>query len=289
MNETNIKNKCYGTENYMYTKNDLKKNLEQMGLEHTDSLLIHSSMKSIGEVEGGADTVVDAFMEYFEDGLFMTPAHTWAQMSEEHNRFDPENEPACVGIIPNIFMKRAGVVRSLHPTHSMAAYGKGIRAGCAAWKYLEGEENATTPCMPGGAWDRLKDINAKILLIGVNHVKNTYIHSVEEVLGVPERLTDKPVHFEIKMKDGSIKGVDVKRHYNRNTEHISESFEKLREAYFEEGAAKKVEFGDAQCILCDAKRIFEVTKRVLSHEINCLIDREEIPREWWKQENNVIN
>lgn len=49
----------------------------------------------------------------------MTPTHIWAQMSEEYNYFDPETEPACVGIISNIFMKREGVVRSLiQPTVS---------------------------------------------------------------------------------------------------------------------------------------------------------------------------
>ena len=102
----------------MYTKQQLKNDLNAMGLSPSDALMVHSSMKSIGEVDGGADTVVDAFMEYFSEGLFMTPTHTWAQMSETHNIFDPQAEPACVGIIPNIFMKRPGVVRSLHPTHN---------------------------------------------------------------------------------------------------------------------------------------------------------------------------
>ena len=60
----------------MYTKADLIQYLKAMGLESTDALMVHSSMKSIGPVDGGADTVVDAFMEYLEDGLFMTPTHT---------------------------------------------------------------------------------------------------------------------------------------------------------------------------------------------------------------------
>ena len=31
-----------------------------------------------------------------------------------------------MGLLTNMFMKRPGVVRSLHPTHSIAAIGKGI-------------------------------------------------------------------------------------------------------------------------------------------------------------------
>lgn len=170
----------------MYTKADLIQYLKAMGIRSTDALMVHSSMKSIGPVEGDADTVVDAFMEYLEDGLFMTPTHTWAQMSREDSTFDPTTEPACVGIIPNIFRQREGVVRSLHPTHSIVAYGK------SAAEYIKGEENATSPCPPGGCWDRLRDIDAKILLLGVTHTRNTYIHSVDEVLNIKDRLTDEP-------------------------------------------------------------------------------------------------
>ena len=261
----------------MYTKENLIRDLEKMNLEPTDALMVHSSMKSIGPVEGGADTVVDAFMEYFEKGLFMTPTHTWAQMSEEYSLFDPINEPACVGIIPNVFRKREGVVRSLHPTHSIAAYGP------RAKEYVKGEENITTPADPKGCWGRLLDINAKILMLGCTHIRNTYIHAVEEMLDVPERLTEKPVDFQIKMPDGTIKEVSVHRHYNPYQPHISEEYDKLEQAFYDCGAAKKVKFGDADCILCDAKKIYEVTKKVLSHEINCLIDRKEIPKEWWKE------
>lgn len=259
-----------------YSKESLKEQLKEMGILPTDAVMVHSSMKSMGEVEGGADTVVDAFMEYLSNGLFMTPTHTWAQMSEIYSTFDPKKEPACVGIIPNIFRTREGVVRSLHPTHSIAAYGKG------AEEYIKGEEFATTPCPPGGCWDRLREIKAKILLIGVTHARNTYIHSVDEVFDVPERLTEKPTLMHIVMPDGKLKDVQMYRHYNRVSAHISENFDKLGEAFYELGAAKKTRLGDADCILCDAAQIFEVYSTIIKREPNCLIERGSIPSEWWK-------
>ena len=45
------------------TKETLKGQLREMGLRPTDTVLIHSSMKAIGEVEGGADAVLDAWMD----------------------------------------------------------------------------------------------------------------------------------------------------------------------------------------------------------------------------------
>ncbi len=258
-----------------YTKADLKRQLQDMGLKPTDVIMVHSSMKAIGHVEGGADTVVDAFMEYFSKGLFMTPTHTWKQMGADYPKFDPKTEPACVGIIPNVFMEREHVFRSFHPTHSVAAYGPG------AEEYVKGEEYLTTPCAPKGCWGRLLTAKAKILLVGVTHARNTYIHAVEEMLDVSERLTEKPVEFQVKLPDGSWQKVNMHRHYNPTTDHISESFDLLMEGYFETGAAKKVTFGDAQCILCDAEKIYEVTKKVAQHNINFFMECRTVPKEWY--------
>ena len=55
----------------------------------------------------------------------------------------------------------------------------------------------------------------------------------------------------------------------------------MEEGYYKTKAAKKVRLGDAEGILCDANRIFEVTGAILEQEPNCFIDREEIPKEWY--------
>lgn len=260
-----------------YTKEQLIQQLREMGIKPSDNLLVHSSMKSLGPVEGGADTVIDALMEAVTEGLLMLPTHTWKQMSAEYSLFDPETEPVCVGIIPELFRKRPGVVRSLHPTHSMAVYGKG------AEEYIQGEENRGTPCAPEGCWGRLRDKKAKILLLGVTHARNTYIHSIEESFGVPERFTEEPVQFQVKMPDGTIKNVAMYRHFNEKEPHISETYDKMELGYEQSGAAKKVRLGDATCILCEAEKLFEVTGWILQREKNCFIDREEIPKSWYQE------
>lgn len=261
----------------MHTKETLKNDLRNMGLKGTEAIMVHSSMKSIGEVEGRADTVIDAFMEFFSEGLFMTPTHTWAQACPNAT-FNPATDSGCVGIIPEIFRQREGVVRSLHPTHSIAAYGK------TAAEFIKGEEEAITPCPPGGCWDRLRKIDAKILLLGVTHGRNTYIHSIDEVLGIKDRLADEPIPMHIVMPDGSIKDTIMYRHYNRvlKTDAFSDCFDKMKQAFYDLGAAREVRFGNADCILCDAKGLFEVCSKLFAIEETCVIEREEIPRSWWK-------
>ena len=258
-----------------YSKAMLEKQLEAMGLKRSDTVLVHSSMKAIGDVEGGAETVLDALMSYFSDGLVLMPSHTWAFMKEDGQIFDSKNSESCVGILTNLFFKRDGVVRSLHPTHSVAAYGK------KAAEYVEGEENCNTPCTPGGCYDRLRTVNGKILLVGVGHERNTFIHSVEEVLNVPNRLSDKPKLFYTVMPDGSLKGIYMRQHYNPFQPHISEDFVKLTEAFFQKGAARKSQFGEVDCILCDACGVFEIIRHVLAPEPECLVTSKEILPERW--------
>ena len=236
----------------MYNKNELTKQLRQMGLHGNETVLIHSSMKAIGQVDGGADTVLDVWSEFFVEGLLLLPTHTWKNVNNENPIYDPVSTPSCVGLLTNMFMKREGVVRSLHPTHSMAGLGQN------AAEYLKGEEFCNTPCTPGGCYDRLKDCGGKILLVGVGHERNTYIHSVEEVLNIPNRLSDKPMEL------------------------IIEDFVKLNQAFSDCGAAKKVKFGDADCLLCDARRIFEVVRHVLAPDPECIVTSEYIAPERWK-------
>ena len=57
----------------MYTKNDLKKQLKNMGLTGNETILIHSSMKSIGDVQDRAEGVLDVLIDYFKNGLLLFP------------------------------------------------------------------------------------------------------------------------------------------------------------------------------------------------------------------------
>lgn len=274
-----------------YNKQQLKDQLESMGLKGDETILIHSSMKAIGAVDGGADTVLDAWMEYFKDGLLLLPTHTWKTVNADNPVYNPYTTPSCVGLLTNMFMKRDGVIRSLHPTHSMSGYGKN------AAEYLAGEEYNNTPCTPGGCYDRLKEVGGKVLLVGVGHERNTYIHSVEEVLNVPNRLSDMPMELVIELQEESnnsgklppynrdegwkkhtdnklCRKVYVRKHYNAQQPHISEDFVKLNQIFLDSGVVRKVKFGDADSLLCDAKGMFNIVRHVIAPDPECIVTKD---------------
>lgn len=127
----------------MYTREDLKSQIKAMGIQSNDTVLIHTSMKAIGPVEGGADGVIDAFCDYLRDGLFLVPTHTWMSVNPDHPVFDVNTAIPCLGALPSAAAFRKDGIRSLHPTHSIWAHGE------HAAEFIAGEEYAETPAPPG--------------------------------------------------------------------------------------------------------------------------------------------
>ena len=258
-----------------YTKLDLLQGLADMGLTGQETILIHSSMKSIGPVDGGVDTVLDALMEFSGLGCCCCPPTPGAPSTRPTRCLMCAPSPCCVGILPELFRQRPGVVRSLHPTHSIAGYGQ------QAVSYLAGEELRNTPCTPGGCYDRLKDVGGKILLVGVTHARNTYIHSIEEVLNVPHRLADQPMKLQSVDTDGSAHTVYMRSHYNAQQPHISEDFVKLTQAYLDCGAAQNTPLWRCQLHPVRCRRLFRVTRHVLAPDPECIVTAPSIPPERW--------
>jgi aminoglycoside 3-N-acetyltransferase len=208
-------------------------------------------MKAIGKCENGGDDVIDAFMEYYKDGLLIFPTHTWDDIYGEKNVYDPETEEPCVGILPKLFLKRQGVIRSLHPTHSLAAYGKN------AAEFTAGEEHATTPNPRNGCWGRLCDYNATIIFVGCDLTSNTLGHGIEEWLDIPNRVSDWTERLYIKMGN-TYKAVDMHRH-DSTVDCVSDNYIKEAEAYTDAGVMRMGTIGDAEVYICDAKGMADVT------------------------------
>lgn len=255
----------------MYQKKEMKAQLAEMGLKPTDTVLIHSSMKKIGEVEDGAEGVLDVLMDYFAEGLLILPTHTWEQMGEKHLIFDPKREPACVGILPNLFMKRDGVKRSLHPTHSVAAIGENSD------RYLKDDTHGT-PCHRHGCFGKLYDYKAKILMVGVGMERNTFFHFIEEWVDVPDRFTDRPVPFKVKTENGAQLDLPTYRHSSGD---ISDRYVKMQEPLIEKGFMSKGQFGSADCLVLDAVPAADMTLDYLERDLHLFDDFEPVPKSWY--------
>ena len=157
----------------------LVNDLKALGIKEGDVLMVHSSLKSMGHVEGGAETVIAALRAVLgEEGTLMLPALTYATSCADLY-FSNLSTPSCVGAITEAFRKTEGVRRSNHPTHSVCVIGKYRDAMCEGW------EEDDTPIGPHSPFRKLADYKGKILLLGCPFARNTFMHGMEEIAGVP--------------------------------------------------------------------------------------------------------
>lgn len=260
----------------MYTKNDLIHSIKQLGIKPDDTLMVHASMKSMGEVEGGAHTVLESFISYMRNGLLLFPTHTWKQMSRDYSIFNPLTEPACVGLLPNLFMKYPGVVRSLHPTHSVAAKGR------HAELYIADDRDAATPCPRKGSFGQLYDCKGKILFLGTSLKSNTYIHSVEEWYEVPDRLSEDQIKYKVVLPDGSLLSRPLYYHHVSFASDVSCNYDKLEQPFLYHQIAVKGTIGDADCILLNAVKAADLAGSFFQKNPLLMNDGSPIPEEWWQ-------
>lgn len=241
----------------MHTKQQLKTQLEEIGVKPTGTLMVHLSCKAIGGVEGRGEAVLDALAEYMAGGLLVLPAHTWANVTPENPVMDVLHTPSCVGALTEVFRGRPGVRRSLHPTHSLAVLGADAEA------FIAGEENIQSPCGQGGAYHKLWQRQAQILLIGVNFTRNTFIHGIEEWDGAEG--TIMPQLTDMYVINGPGQRLHTPQH--RHCAPLgSETFTKLEPQAMAEGVLTLGRFGDATTRLMGAAPLRELVAGCLKRD-----------------------
>ncbi len=181
--------------------------LRALGIAEGDTILVHSSLRSLGPLPGKkAETVVQALLQVLgPEGTLLFPALSYDSVTEENPVFDVRNSPCCVGGLPEYFRTRPGTIRSIHPTHSVAGTGKN-----AAF-LLRGHEQDTTSCGPNSPFRKLRDAGTWVLFLGCGIASNTSMHAVEELVD-PPYLHKGPVEYRIILADGSETKMRVRRH-----------------------------------------------------------------------------
>lgn len=262
----------------MFAKAEIHAQLREMGVKPTDTVIMHTSMKAIGDVEGGADGFLDIMIDYFaEEGLLIVPTHTWARAFDK-NYSGPTLEMAsdytCIGLIPSKAAIHPKAHRSLHATHSVAAFGKGAEA------YIAGEVMVDTFTSPQGCYGKLYDAGGKVLLVGVGHNRNTYLHSCEERINVPNRLSEEPFPTTIRLRSGDIINRPLRGHMARGCSDVSAHYPKFEPAFRLAGAITDGFIGNAKTQFCDCMTMCRVMNKIeLAHPGELCFDDSPLPEE----------
>jgi aminoglycoside N3'-acetyltransferase len=178
--------------------------LRDAGVGRGDAVFFQAGMAAFGTIEGGPETVIAALRETVgEEGLIAMPAFPLTGPAVEHLSrhpvFDARRDASMMGAISERFRAAPGVVRSVHPTHSVCAWGRGAEA------LVAGHELAATPFGEGTPFAKLLERGAIQVFFGSGVRAITMYHAFEVLRAPPypiEVFLPEPVAIRSIRPDG---------------------------------------------------------------------------------------
>ncbi len=238
-------------------------------------MLVHSSLSKLGLVAGGAGSVIEALLQVLgPKGTLLMPSFPFDTYVEDYlaanSIFNVRTTPSRMGAITEAFRLRPGVHRSLHPTHSVAAFGPGA-------SYLTSTHHEDSRTFGARSpFHKLCERGGWILLVGVDFHSMTNLHVVEDIFeDFPYNVySDKVFQIRMNPENGQEFVFQCRAH--------SKSLSALRdcnkmERYFGEAGALKVgRVGEAVARLMPAAAVLQVMQELATCKIT-MYDDERVP------------
>lgn len=245
----------------MISKETLKSDLIKSGIQKGDFLNMKVSLRSIGKLENGADTLIEALLDVVgEEGTIVSDAFVDAKTYRSpfaKKEIVDENTKSYAGAFANAMIKYPGSYRSKHPIQKFVAIGK-------LAKKLMAEHNKDS--FAYGVLKEMVKLNGKNVKIGpenkVPGVGTTHIVICE--LKFEQRRVPKGVYYE---ENG-----EVKYHQINWVGGCGFGFTNLMEEFEKQGAVLyKGKIGNADLSITDMAKTYEIEKDILSvHPENIL-------------------
>ena len=144
------------------TKQEIENGLRNAGIREGDTVLLHSSVWSMGIVEGGPRTVIDAFFTVLgKTGTLAVPAF------------------GDFGAICRLIRNDPRAIQSIQLPGRIAAIGPRANELCHDHHLAKTAHGENTP------YTRLAEAGGWVCLLGVDQDRNTTLHSAEALLQLP--------------------------------------------------------------------------------------------------------
>ena len=180
----------------MYSRSEIADDFRTLGLGAGDVVMVHASVRSVGEIAGGPDQIHLAIKDAITDagtmmmyascpdyvdevGRGVHPGSKELEILEKLPPFDALTARAARdnGTLVEFFRTYPGSLVNHHPAR-FVVWG-------AQAPHLISEQPWDFAFGRGSALERFVQLNGKILLIGCDHDTVTFLHYAEHILDVP--------------------------------------------------------------------------------------------------------
>ncbi len=166
-----------------------------------------------------------------------------------------------LGILAKIAIERADGVRSENPMLSTVVFGDRAKAEA----FVKDDQFIKTPTAPESCFGKLYQQNGYVLLLGVGQEKNTFLHSVGEILELDDRMSDENVKATVRRKSGEIVERELRLYHCEKTFDVSLRFPKYEVAFRYHGGITDGFIGDAPIQLCSAVKMTDTVKLIFEN------------------------
>ena len=161
------------------TQAEFETTLGELGVTAGDGLLVHSAVQYLGRPNGGLDLYLAGLRSVLgPGGTLAVPAFNFGFARGEP--FDPLNTPSDgMGVFSEFVQGQPGALRTKHPMQSLAVLGDRATDIC--------DRDTASAFDPGSSFERLLDLDFKVLLLGANVQAVSLVHYSEQRACVPYR------------------------------------------------------------------------------------------------------
>lgn len=148
--------------------------LNNMRVPSDGVLVVHSAIGLLSRRGFRAEAMIEVLLDHLRGGTLVMPTMTWRTVRPGNPLWDEVATRSHTGVLTEIFRTRYAVARSIHPTHSVAAYGS------QAQRLLARHHLDDTPVSANSPYGLMRNHAAYVLLLGVGLESCTAIHLPEE-------------------------------------------------------------------------------------------------------------
>lgn len=249
------------------TRDHVLAGLGELNLPSGAVVIVHTSLSAFGHVEGGADTLLRALRERIgPQGTVVVPTFTSDLIKDpcQAAGADPsagiavqratvplfrDDLPTTLGALPSAVLADPERLRSRHPWASVAAVG-------AQAQQITAKQSLAYALGSDSPFARMYDLGGFILLLGVGHTRNTFLHHAESLVEAHRRKIRR-FPYMVEGERVWLEVADVAGDRERYFPAVGGAAER-------EGLVRRGRIGGAECRLMAVRPFIDFARRELS-------------------------